>query len=48
MSSLRIGLFGKGRLGGAIAARAGDMLAWNVTRDVPPGGADVAIEASSG
>lgn len=46
---LRIGLFGKGRLGSAIAARAGDQLAWHVTREVPPTGrADVAIEASSG
>ncbi|MCA8973958.1 MAG: hypothetical protein KDC98_04515 [Planctomycetes bacterium] len=48
MSSLRIGVFGKGRLGGAIAERAGAMLAWNVTRELPPTGADVAIEASSG
>lgn len=45
----RIGLFGKGRLGSAIATRAGDQLAWHVTREVPPiGRADVAIEASSG
>lgn len=48
MTALRIGLFGKGRLGAAIAARAGDALCWNVTRQAPPGPADVAIEASSG
>lgn len=48
MSSLQIGLFGTGRLGSAIAARAGGQLAWSVTRDAPPAGADVAIEASSG
>lgn len=48
MSSLRIGVFGNGRLGAAIAARAGDALAWQVTREAPPGDADVAIEASSG
>lgn len=48
MSELRIGLFGKGRLGAAIADRAGDAIAWQVTREAPPPGADVAIEASSG
>ncbi|MFO1076329.1 MAG: dihydrodipicolinate reductase C-terminal domain-containing protein [Planctomycetota bacterium] len=50
MSALRIGLFGRGRLGSAIAARAGAALCWNVTREPPPAtpGADVAIEASSG
>jgi 4-hydroxy-tetrahydrodipicolinate reductase len=46
---LRIGLFGRGRLGGAIAARCGAQLAWQVAREAPPAGfVDVAIEASSG
>jgi 4-hydroxy-tetrahydrodipicolinate reductase len=46
---LRLGLFGNGRLGSAIAARAGDRLAWQVTREAPPlVRVDVAIEASSG
>lgn len=45
----RIGLFGKGRLGNAIAARLGDRLAWHVARQEPPAErVDVAIEASSG
>ena len=49
MVDLRIGLFGRGRLGGAIAARCGAELAWQVAREAPPAeGADVAIEASSG
>lgn len=48
MSQIRIGLFGKGRLGSAIAARAGTALGWNVTREAPTGPVDVAIEASSG
>lgn len=44
-----IGLFGRGRLGSAIAARAADRLAWQVAREQPPAAAvDVAIEASSG
>lgn len=46
---LRIGLFGNGRLGAAIAAHLGPRLAWQVTREAPPGTPiDVAIEASSG
>ncbi len=46
---MKIGLFGKGRLGSAIATEAGDRLAWSVTREPPPGVAvDVAIDASSG
>jgi 4-hydroxy-tetrahydrodipicolinate reductase len=46
---LRIGVFGNGRLGGAIAAAAGTQLAWQVTRQSPPEQrVDVAIEASSG
>lgn len=49
MSSLRLGLFGKGRLGSAIATRAGDALQWNVTRQPPPAHpVDVAIAAGSG
>ncbi|MCK5945285.1 MAG: hypothetical protein KAI24_25070 [Planctomycetes bacterium] len=46
---LRIGLFGRGRLGSAIAEHLGPKLAWQVTREAPPH-ADVAavIEASSG
>lgn len=45
----RIGLFGKGRLGSAIAARAGSAVVWHVARQAPPATAvDVAIEASSG
>lgn len=46
---LRIGLFGKGRLGSAIAARLGKHLVWHVTREAPPTErVDVAIEVSSG
>ncbi|MBP8299067.1 MAG: hypothetical protein KA020_01780, partial [Planctomycetes bacterium] len=45
---LRLGVFGKGRLGQAIATRAGEQLAWQVTRGSPPTAVDVAIEASSG
>lgn len=44
-----IGLFGRGRLGNAIAARAGNGVAWHVAREAPPAAkVDVAIEASSG
>lgn len=47
--SLRVGLFGAGRLGRAIAARLGPQLAWQITRQPPPAApVDVAIEASSG
>lgn len=49
---MRIGIFGKGRLGSAIAEVAGARAAWIVTReDPPPPGktpVDVAIEASVG
>ena len=47
--TLRIGVFGRGRLGAAIADRLGDRLAWQVTREAPPASspADVAIEVSS-
>ncbi|MEZ6015603.1 MAG: dihydrodipicolinate reductase C-terminal domain-containing protein [Planctomycetota bacterium] len=48
-AALRVGLFGAGRLGSAIAAAAGDTLAWQVARNTPPDvPVDVAIEASSG
>lgn len=48
-SSIRIGLFGAGRLGAAIAEHLGNRLAWQVTRDTPPNGdVDAIIEASSG
>ena len=33
---MRIGVFGKGRLGSAIASSAGPDLAWQVTREAPP------------
>lgn len=47
--SIRIGLFGAGRLGAAIAEHLGDRLAWQVTREAPPNGdVDAIIEASSG
>lgn len=46
---IRIGLFGNGRLGGAIAAHLGDHMAWQVTREAAPDAdVDVAIEASKG
>ncbi|MEZ5979610.1 MAG: dihydrodipicolinate reductase C-terminal domain-containing protein [Planctomycetota bacterium] len=46
---MKLGLFGKGRLGSAIARAAGEHLAWNVTREVPPDEPiDCAIEASAG
>lgn len=48
-AELRIGMFGKGRLGSAIAARLGRQLVWHVTREAPPDDrVDVAIEVSSG
>lgn len=46
---MRLGVFGAGRLGGAIAdeARAQGLLAWQVTRAAPPEGrVDCAIEAT--
>lgn len=47
--SMRIGLFGKGRLGSAIAALAQERIAWQCTREPPPEvRVDVAIEACSG
>jgi 4-hydroxy-tetrahydrodipicolinate reductase len=49
MTGLRIGVFGRGRLGTAIAQRLGSQLVWHLTRETPPTGeADVAIEAASG
>lgn len=48
MTGLRIGLFGNGRLGAAIAAAAGPALAWQVTRQPPPPQrVDVAIDAAA-
>lgn len=45
---VRIGVFGKGRLGSAIAEAAGVDLAWQVSREAPPAEkADAAIEASA-
>lgn len=47
MTPPRVGVFGKGRLAAAIAAEAGDTLAWQAGRgDVPPSPVDVAIDAS--
>lgn len=46
---IRIGLFGKGRLGQAIAQHLGERLAWQVTREAPPhADVDAVIDASSG
>ncbi len=45
---MKIGVFGKGRLGSAIADAAGANLAWQVSRDAPPATkVDAAIEASA-
>lgn len=47
MTDLRMGLFGRGRLGQAIAAEAGDAIVWTVDRgESPAGPVDVAIDAS--
>lgn len=49
MNALRIGLFGKGRLGTAIASLGGSQIAWQISREaIPEERVDVAIEASSG
>jgi 4-hydroxy-tetrahydrodipicolinate reductase len=46
---MKIGIFGRGRLGSAIAALAGGRIAWQIGRDGRPGGpVDVAIDASFG
>lgn len=48
-STLRIGLFGAGRLGKAIADHLGERLVWQITRETPPhADVDAIIEASSG
>lgn len=45
---MRLGLFGRGRLGGAIARAAGPALAWQVAREAPPAGpVDVVVDASA-
>lgn len=45
---MRVGVFGRGRLGSAIAAEAGPALAWQVAREAPPAVAvDAALEASA-
>jgi 4-hydroxy-tetrahydrodipicolinate reductase len=47
VTPFHLGLFGKGRLGTAIAAEARESLAWQVGRgDTPASKADVAIDAS--
>jgi len=47
--TIRIGLFGAGRLGQAIAEHLGERVAWQVTRAAPPhANVDAIIEASSG
>lgn len=44
-----LGLFGKGRMASAIAALAGDSVAWQVSREAPPAErVDVMIDASAG
>lgn len=46
---MKIGLFGRGRLGSAIATLGGDRIAWQVGRNqAPTGKVDVAIDASMG
>ncbi len=46
---MRVGIFGKGRLGSAIATCAGSDLAWCIGRgESPSGPVDVGIDASSG
>lgn len=45
---MRIGVFGRGRLGSALAAEAGTDLAWQVGREAPPPlPVDAAIDASA-
>lgn len=47
MTALRLGLFGRGRLGSAIAAEAGNALSWQVdVGESPSGPVDVVIDAS--
>jgi 4-hydroxy-tetrahydrodipicolinate reductase len=46
---MKIGLFGRGRLGTAIATLGGSWITWQVGRnEAPPGPVDVAIDASMG
>ena len=46
---MKIGLFGRGRLGAAIATLGADRIAWQVGRNqTPPGPVEVAIDASMG
>lgn len=46
---MKIGLFGRGRLGSAIATLGGDRIAWKVGRNqAPPEPVEVAIDASTG
>ena len=46
---MRIGVFGRGRLGSAVAREAGTAMVWQVGREAPPDiPVDVAIEVSSG
>lgn len=48
MTSLRIGIFGRGRLGSAIAAEAGEALVWQAGREgAPDRPVDVVIDASA-
>lgn len=45
----RLGIFGRGRLGRAIAQAAGSQVVWQLGRDeTPRGGIDVAVDASKG
>jgi 4-hydroxy-tetrahydrodipicolinate reductase len=47
VTALRIGIFGRGRLGSAIAAEAGEAVSWHVDQgESPSGSVDVAIDAS--
>jgi 4-hydroxy-tetrahydrodipicolinate reductase len=46
---MKVGIFGRGRLGSAIAAGAAGSIAWQVGREAPPDReVDVAIDASTG
>jgi 4-hydroxy-tetrahydrodipicolinate reductase len=46
---MKIGMFGRGRLGTAIATLGGDRISWRVGRnEAPPSPVDVAIDASAG
>jgi 4-hydroxy-tetrahydrodipicolinate reductase len=46
---MKIGMFGRGRLGSAIASAGGDRITWRIGRnEAPPSAVDVAIDASMG